>query len=104
MLKKQIKEAVKEVIGDKDKILSLKDEYMKVKEELEELKLKEKIELRDIEHMIKIKQEKLAIEGEKKQIAMEREYQVKEMNLRNNQYTKIMDMLEKGHVTCKYGN
>lgn len=96
MFKNWIKGIVNDVVADKDKIISLKSEIGKLKEELEDLKLKKKIELRDIEHMIKVKEEKLVIEGEKNAVKLEREYQVKEMKLKTEQHDKIMGMLEKG--------
>jgi chromosome segregation ATPase len=76
MFNKLLKQRAKKAESEKERLEkeneSLREDRIRLKEEVEDLKLKKKVSEEDIKHMTKMKEEKLDIDHQKKVLELER--------------------------------
>lgn len=108
IVEKSIKETLKEVAGLTEDISSLRlqiDQLNKEKRKLSDdiltaTKTKE-LEQLETEHLVKLKEERMKLNSDKKEIELEKAYQQKELNLRNEHFTKTLETIKEQQKDTK---
>ena len=118
MLKKMIKEALKEVLDideakpvldlkeAKRELESVRNQLSKTKIELNEVKAKKDLEEKQIKHLVKMKEEKMSIELEKGKQVNASDYQKKELAMQEKYHEEISNVQKEALKDMKemYGN